>query len=137
MLVFVYGTLRQGQPNHRLLDGARFVGTAETVPFFRMVSLGAYPGMVRDRSQSRKSIVGEIYDVDEDTLGKLDQLEGVPHFYFRSRVRLTDGGFADAYLLRRDQVVGFNEVVSGDWCDRSGFGGFRWSDEDDPADGRD
>jgi gamma-glutamylcyclotransferase (GGCT)/AIG2-like uncharacterized protein YtfP len=110
--VFVYGTLRRGEGNHRLLLGARFVGEACTVQGFAMYNLGAFPGLVR---ASAGSVAGEVYDVDAATLAALDRLEGVPTFYRRERIELEGVGSADGYTLTSRQVRGCDLIPSGDW----------------------
>jgi gamma-glutamylcyclotransferase (GGCT)/AIG2-like uncharacterized protein YtfP len=110
--LFVYGSLLRGEPNHRLLEHAVFVGPARTRPSFTLFSLGPYPAMVAEGSTA---IVGEIFDVDPPTLLRLDRLEGVPRFYDRVQVALEDGREVDAYVLRPHQVAGRSFIPSGDW----------------------
>ena len=43
--VFVYGTLRRGEPNHHILDRPP-LRRARTLPAYELVSLGAFPAMV-------------------------------------------------------------------------------------------
>jgi len=114
--LFVYGTLRTGEPNHRLLEGAEHVGPARTEARFRMVDLGAYPAIVADGATS---IEGELYDVDDSLLAQLDRFEGHPRFYARSAVAIEGGADAQAYLLRAAQVVGRPLIPSGSWRDRA------------------
>ena len=73
--LFIYGTLKRGGSNHHYMKGQTFVGEASTAPHYRLVSMGTYPGMVR--SESGRSIKGEVWDVDEACLGRLDILEGI------------------------------------------------------------
>ena len=114
--LFVYGTLLAGEPNHRILQGATFVGPAYTQPHFRMVSLGACPAIVPDGSTS---VAGEAYDVDGTMLARVDELEGHPDFYTRTPILLDDGTAAQAYLLRPTQVRGASEILSGKWRRRN------------------
>ncbi len=110
--VFVYGSLRRGQGNHGLLDGARFAGEAETLPRWAMLDLGAFPGVVPGCDRVR----GEVYDVDAATLAALDRLEGHPRFYRRRPVELADGTRAAMYVLTRpDHYLDRPQIAGGDW----------------------
>ena len=110
--VFVYGTLRAGQRNHRLLRRATALGPASTVEPFAMHDLGAFPAIV---AGGETPVVGEVYEVDAETLQALDRLEGYPHLYDRVEVSLTDGGRALVYTMQPRQVEGRPVIRSGDW----------------------
>ncbi len=84
--VFVYGTLRKGMGNHRLLEGSGFIGMGETVEQYGMYVLPGRIPYVKRRSGMKAVIVGEVYEVDEDTLRRIDRLEGHPDFYRRRLV---------------------------------------------------
>jgi gamma-glutamylaminecyclotransferase len=71
--VFVYGTLKRGFENHRLLENSVFVGEARTVTPYSMLD-GAFP-VLRDRGEHCFQVSGELYEVDEPTLALLDELE--------------------------------------------------------------
>lgn len=113
--VFVYGSLKQGFGNHRLLKSSTLVGKAETVErSFQMYSLGAFPGVVwSDRNVA--TVKGELYRVDSDTLDNLDRLEGHPTFYRRYvvSVRQPTGVLSAAYiyLLNNDRSVSHQTKV--------------------------
>lgn len=113
-VVFVYGTLRQGQPNHYHLRGQTFLGTARTQALYHLVSLGPYPAMVEEGSTV---VVGELYQVDRRGLAGLDRLEGHPDFYRRQTIELEDGTLAQTYLLPVKQAQGRSPIPSGDWLD--------------------
>lgn len=84
-LVFVYGTLKKGFSNHRLLAGAEFLGAAQTVEKYAMYSTGT-PIVLKDEAVS--PIFGELYRVNEKTLAALDSLEGHPDWYRRQEVEV-------------------------------------------------
>ena len=112
--VFVYGTLRSGEPNHYLLDDRALVGSVCTEPAFELVSLGAFPAMV---AGGTTAVVGEVYEVDAVTLAALDRLEGHPSFYERRPIVLDDGDEVLAYLLSPEQAQGRPRIPTGDWLD--------------------
>lgn len=84
--VFVYGTLKNGRGNHRLLANSKFLGRCYIEGAWRLISLGGFPGLVYKPDLSMEKVVGEVYQVDQDTLQSLDWLEGHPRFYERSKV---------------------------------------------------
>jgi gamma-glutamylcyclotransferase (GGCT)/AIG2-like uncharacterized protein YtfP len=96
-LLFVYGTLKRGQRNHRLLDGQEFVRAARTRPGYRLLDLGPYPGLVE--SDTGGAIEGEIYRVDAATLLRLDAFEGPQ--YRRAVIKVQDAGdTVEGYLYQ-------------------------------------
>jgi gamma-glutamylaminecyclotransferase len=110
--VFVYGSLRHGESNHRVLEGATRIGAARTTARFTLYDLGPFPGMVDAGAGVTE---GEIYEVDDETLARLDALEGHPSFYRRTAITLADGAEVETYLLTPAQVEGRPIVASGDW----------------------
>jgi gamma-glutamylaminecyclotransferase len=108
--VFVYGTLRRGEVNHHLLAGAKYLGNHRTEPRFTMYDLGAYPGLGRGGSTM---VAGEVYQVSEAVLCRLDRLEDYPRLYDRVLIA-SPYGRAWIYVYRgriRDRPV----IRSGDW----------------------
>jgi gamma-glutamylcyclotransferase (GGCT)/AIG2-like uncharacterized protein YtfP len=81
-LVFVYGTLKRDCSNHHFLADQRFVSEARTIPGFRLHNLGGYPGMV-PHADDREGVTGEIWEVDEACLRRLDALEGLADGHYR------------------------------------------------------
>lgn len=92
--IFVYGTLKRGQPNHyRMLDGAngeaRFLTSARTVRKFPLVIAGPHNvPFLLDAPGQGHHIQGELYSVDERMLAFLDDFERVPTWYQRVPVEL-------------------------------------------------
>ena len=111
-LVFVYGTLLRGEPNHGLLRRARLWGIGITHPVHRLVDLGGYPALVRGGDTS---VRGEVFQVDDETLRRMDQLEGHPEYYVRAPIELLDGLVAETYFLAEEDATGCPVIEGGDW----------------------
>ncbi|MFN2510585.1 MAG: gamma-glutamylcyclotransferase [Pyrinomonadaceae bacterium] len=85
-LVFVYGTLRRGNagamssrfPDSQFISDAKVNGS--------LYDLGAYPGLVLNESDSL--VVGEVHEVDDETLSKLDDFEASSN-YLRKQVEIS------------------------------------------------
>ena len=92
-LVFVYGTLKKGHPNHELLAKAKPLGVAQTcVGTFCMKNNGGMFPVVTKKSHSMFGntpvgdsgrINGELYAVDTLTMIDLDRLEANGRMYNR------------------------------------------------------
>ena len=116
--IFVYGTLRRGEYNNRLLEGAKFKGVFNTVPEYELRNFGVFPGLMQDGSTS---IRGEVYEVDNETLSDLDFHEGHPTFYCRSLIELEDySDTVEAYVISNHPRYHKELPIihSGDWKER-------------------
>lgn len=87
-LVAVYGTLRQGFHNHHLLQDSMLLAPGETNESYRMVCDGIPYVLPGDTPEGHRLYV-EVYAVDDETLARLDQLEGHPDWYYREPVRIS------------------------------------------------
>lgn len=95
--VFVYGTLKAGHRNHRLLDHADQIAVNVRLEGFLMFDVaGAFPAVVRGSS----TIIGEVYRIDDETLADLDYLESNGRLYCRELVDVA-GVKAWIYLYNR------------------------------------
>ncbi|XP_017788823.1 PREDICTED: putative gamma-glutamylcyclotransferase CG2811 isoform X2 [Habropoda laboriosa] len=89
--VFVYGTLKRGEPNHSLIQDfangyAKFLGLGRTTVKYPLIIATKYniPFLLKKPGIGHH-VFGEIYDVDTKMLKKLDELEEHPTFYERSQ----------------------------------------------------
>jgi len=112
-LVIVYGSLREGMGNHRVLGGAKKMGQF-TIPegVYYMVSLGGFPGLIPHRGGSE--IVAEVYSCNEEQYQAVEWLEGYPNFYDREKID-TPWGEGEVYTLD-DSYADHKQVFNGDWC---------------------
>lgn len=108
--VVVYGTLKQGHPNHDVMISAEgsLLGTT-TVPNATMFDLGPFPAVSFDDG---KGIYGEVYEVKN--IDPVDRLEGHPHFYQRHQVD-TPYGKAWVYNMHPRRTLGLSVVEEGYW----------------------
>lgn len=101
--VFVYGTLKRGFANSRLLDRATYLGEFRTVQQFPLVVGGQYfSPYLLDIHGKGNQVKGELYAVDDAILADLDHLEQVGINYSRKVTQVSncaDRSFvADAYV---------------------------------------
>lgn len=117
-LVAVYGTLLTGQPNHRWMEDAegKFISATFLDEPCHMVSLGAFPAIsLKNPSPEGVSCPRvELWEVDDDGLTHLDNLEGYPNFYNRTLVGV-DGKEAWVYHLERRDVYNAPPILHGSW----------------------
>ena len=102
--VFVYGTLKQDEPNHYMLQNggpdledfkssknqtfqpAKFICKAETLQKYPLVIASKFniPYLL-DKPGTGHQIQGEIYQIDDLLLKILDDFEGHPNYYLRRK----------------------------------------------------
>lgn len=108
--LFVYGTLRRGQPNHARLQGARWLGQA-SLEGACLYDLGPFPMAIA----AEGVVFGEVYAVALAALPLLDAFEGCPRLYERHWLALADGRQAWVYLGRVRQVRHSCRLPAGVW----------------------
>jgi gamma-glutamylcyclotransferase (GGCT)/AIG2-like uncharacterized protein YtfP len=88
--ILVYGTLKRGHANHRLIEMAKgvFLGYDKISGPFRMVNMTGFPGIIiedcdNDGVLNTSTVRGELWGVDPEGLAAIDMLEGHPSFYKR------------------------------------------------------
>lgn len=93
-LIFVYGTLKQGFPNHALNPGRRVGGTyrtREALPLYvvRLPGEARAPWLV-DQPGHGHRVTGQVFEVDAATLQAMDAFEevGLPTGYVRVEIEL-------------------------------------------------
>jgi gamma-glutamylcyclotransferase (GGCT)/AIG2-like uncharacterized protein YtfP len=129
-LVFVYGTLRRGSarsmsirfPNSKFIADAKVTG--------RLYDLGAYPGLLVDESNAL--VVGEVYEVDDETLNELDDFEASSD-YWRKQVEISLGTHQKlcwTYEPNSEFYASRTLITSGDWIE------YAETKTDWPGDGR-
>lgn len=93
--LFVYGTLKRGDVRAYLLDDQRFISEATTQPQYRLYNTGDYPALVESQPLGLhgNAILGEVWEVDDECLNRLDIEEGVDEgLYARRQIKLMDTG---------------------------------------------
>lgn len=115
--VFVYGTLRRGGGGAMSIrfPGATFIADAKVNG--RLYDLGAYPGLLVD--ESGPSVIGEVYEVDDETLKQLDEFEASSH-YRRRRVEISLGARRRACWTYEPDPEFYSPrtlITSGDWAE--------------------
>lgn len=114
--IAVYGSLRKGLHNHRVLGTTReYIGEG-IVKGFGMYSLGAYPALSREGNHT--DVVVELYSVPDKDMVNVDHLEGFPSYYTRKLCPVVVNGAsvpAWVYYMKGLLTEGF--VPSGDWTE--------------------
>ncbi|WP_053219499.1 gamma-glutamylcyclotransferase [Virgibacillus senegalensis] len=119
-LVFVYGTLRENEPNHKFLKDTICVARQSWTDGVLYDTGNGYPVM---GLSSANRVYGEVYQVSSLVLKQLDQLEGFQqnddkNAYERVRQTIyTDNGELEAYVYisAAFKLAELETVAFGDW----------------------
>jgi len=119
MNIFVYGTLRRGGAAEDKLRDSEHLGSATIRG--RLYAIDWYPGVIEDAEAYE--IIGDVFSVNEDTLAKLDEYEGMasgdPHLheYIRKTCPVLCEGekmLVDVWLYQAE-VDESRRIKHGDW----------------------
>ena len=118
-LVFVYGSLRRGAAGAMSTRFPRSSFVADAQISGTLYDLGAYPGLLLGESNS--FVVGELYEVDDETLKRLDDFEA-PSLYWRKQVEVSVGTERrTCWIYVPEQNPEFyshrKSITSGDWTE--------------------
>ncbi|CAG5132436.1 unnamed protein product [Candidula unifasciata] len=93
-LVFSYGTLKCGEPNFHIMSSPetgsyRFVGIGETVKRYPLVVGSQYsvPFLLLVEGKG-ENVLGHIFEVNDEKLAALDELEAHPDLYIRLKTEI-------------------------------------------------
>lgn len=81
-LLFVYGTLKKGFQRAKYLNDQKYLGTAKTKSIYGLFYISGFPCLVQNVKDENgnlmeDSVLGEIYEVNDDCLTFIDKVESV------------------------------------------------------------
>ena len=114
--IFVYGSLLEGLGNHGFLVDQELVSEATTKASYTLIDLGSFPGLLEGGNTAVK---GELYDVTESGMRRVNGLEGVDEdypkrgLYRRENIEMDDGSVAIGYIYN-NRTVGLSRFEIND-----------------------
>ena len=118
--VFVYGSLLSGLQNHFILGKgkSKFISLGKTLNGYYMTARGdyLYPYLTEESASplqsNSRNIFGEIYQVDDECLHALDELEEYPIYYNRVIIDIllqtTDDSINDQMNTNLNKLNSYN-----------------------------
>lgn len=88
--IFIYGTLKKGQYFHNQYlsgDKSNFLGNATTSNEYQLY-IDGMPHLIREKTDT--PCKGELYEINDDVLKSLDDLESHPIVYKRELIDVYD-----------------------------------------------
>jgi gamma-glutamylcyclotransferase (GGCT)/AIG2-like uncharacterized protein YtfP len=83
--LFVYGTLKRGNSNHRFLE--EYEGVTASADNIDLFDGPGFPYALYGKG----TIHGELYEIDKDTLLRIDLFEGHPRLFKREKIIVETG----------------------------------------------
>lgn len=103
VFLFVYGTLKEGEPGHELMVNARFVSTVLKTNL-RWIRDAEYPSCIETEDVT-DYVVGEIWEIPNEDLPLMDEYEGTN--YVRKMLKKSN---LYAYLLKDKHADEYVEI---------------------------
>lgn len=113
--IAVYGTLRKGQGRHQhFLQDSKFI--KETRIPGHIYHLGGFPGYRCEDFGHDDSVICEIYEVSDETLQRIDRLEGVGYGMYD---RIKAPGQENVFIYEWTYAPPWKDLIkSGDWVNQ-------------------
>jgi gamma-glutamylcyclotransferase (GGCT)/AIG2-like uncharacterized protein YtfP len=108
--IICYGSLKRNGKLHGNMKDARFLG--ETTFPGQLFSLGPYPAL-RPAETETDIVHGEVYEVGDALLKRLDSIEGHPWMYKRTRIETPNFGECQVYVYQRRLHSADKRIESG------------------------
>ncbi|MDQ2681450.1 MAG: gamma-glutamylcyclotransferase [Candidatus Eremiobacteraeota bacterium] len=117
MRFFICGSALQGQPDHKNLGEARFLGAADTSAKYRLHSVrDQHPG-IYEVEDGGVSIAGEVYEFTPEQHAHLISTE--PPDLYEAPIELADGSSVHAMIYPRSLIEerGYKDISHyGGWA---------------------
>ena len=117
MRFFICGSALRGQPDHKNLGDAKFLGQIRTAPRYRLHSVrDQHPG-IYEVPDGGVSILGELYEFTEEQHEHL--MANEPPDLYESDIVLEDGSTASAMVYPQKLILqrGYEDVSQfGGWA---------------------
>lgn len=117
MRFFICGSALRGQPDHKNLGGAKFLGEARTAPRYRLYSVrDQHPG-IYEVATDGISIAGELYEFTPEQYKHL--MENEPPDLYEAPIVLDDGSTVSAMIYPRKVIEerGYKDISNyGSWA---------------------
>lgn len=113
-LVFVYGTLKSGYHNHKIINTRK--GFKATVKGINLHKGYAFPYATIGEGTA----IGEAYWVSNKELEQLDWLEGIPYHYQRIETKINDldgNEFTGWIYISPENAIKYPLIQSGEWLE--------------------
>jgi len=121
--IFTYGSLMEGFGNNIVMHKAGGVKVKETS--IKGLVLHAYSWGFPAATYGESEVHGEVYEVPQRGLWKLDELEGEGTFYHRVNFETTCGLKVQTYVIKSEEIRGA-KIDHGSWKkykeENKGFG---------------
>jgi gamma-glutamylcyclotransferase (GGCT)/AIG2-like uncharacterized protein YtfP len=108
--IFVYGSLRQGHYNHRIIENAEFLGQF-TMYDWEMYSLGSYPTIVKGEGY----VVVEAYEVSDEQYERVRSMELGAGYKQATAIMSIRGKQVTGEFWHYENKPTQGRVQSGDW----------------------
>jgi len=115
--VFVYGSLKQGESRHKVLESPEVLSYGADImmfPGYLVKVTKSYPGLLYTGNEI-SSIHGEVYGINDILLKKLDRIEGHPTLFMRSLRRTKNSHMCWVYIFQNPTGSHFEPVPDNDW----------------------